>query len=204
MNGRLIVIDGPDGAGKTTQVARLAVHLKERGVDVVVLREPGGTAVGEAIRDLLLHSDTDVTAKTEMLLYQAARAQIVETKVRPALEMGRTVILDRYTYSTVAYQGHGLGLDPEGIRATAEVATGGLEPDHVVFLDLTPEAGLGRISGPQDRIEGRPLDFHRRVREGFLAQAQTLGAKATVVAADAPPADVAAAILGAISEAEGA
>jgi dTMP kinase len=202
MNGRLIVIDGPDGAGKTTQVARLAAHLKEHGSDVVVLREPGGTAVGEAIRDLLLHSDTDVTAKTEMLLYQAARAQIVETKVRPALEMGRTVILDRYIYSTIAYQGYGLGLDPKGIHATALVATGGLEPDHVVFLDLTPEQGLGRISGPQDRIEGRPLDFHRRVRAGFLAQAESLASKATVVDATAPAEDVAAAILHALPSAE--
>ena len=188
---RLIVIDGPDGSGKTTQVARLAAHWTDAGRDVAVFREPGGTPVGEAIRDLLLDPDTDVTAVAEMLLYQAARAQIVEARVRPALEAGQSVILDRYYYATVAYQGYGLGIETERIRDAVRVATGGLEPDHVVFLDVDPEVGLGRIDGPQDRIEGRPLEFHRRVREGFLAEAERLGDRATVIAADRPIDEVA-------------
>jgi len=181
------VIDGPDGAGKTTQAARLAAHLRAQGEAVVVLREPGATPMGEAIRDLLLDPDTDVTALAEMLLYQAARAQVVETVVRPALEAGKTVLLDRYWYSTLAYQGYGLGIDAAAVRSVSDVATGGLEPDRVVLLDVEPEVGLGRLDGARDRIEGRPLDFHRRVREGFREQAKALGEKATLIDASQPP-----------------
>jgi len=188
------VIDGPDGAGKTTQATRIAEFFRARGEDVVALREPGATPAGEAIRDLLLDADTDVTPLTEMLLYQAARAQVVETVIRPALAQGRTVVLDRYWYSTVAYQAHGLGLDAASVRHVSSVATGGVEPDHVFFLDVDPETGLGRLDGARDRIEGRPLDYHRRVRDGFLAEARALGGRATVLDASQPADDVAAAI----------
>jgi len=192
--GRFLVIDGPDGAGKTTQAMRIAEHFRARGEDVITLREPGATPAGEAIRDLLLDADTDVTALTEMLLYQAARAQIVETVIRPALARGETVVLDRYWYSTAAYQAHGLGLDPVSVRHVSAVATGGVEPDHVFFLDVDPELGLGRINGERDRIEGRPLDYHRRVRDGFLVEARALGGRATILDASRSADDVAAEI----------
>jgi len=192
--GRFLVIDGPDGAGKTTQAVSIAEYFRARGEDVITLREPGATPAGEAIRDLLLDADTDVTALTEMLLYQAARAQIVETVIRPALARGETVVLDRYWYSTAAYQAHGLGLDPVSVRHVSAVATGGVEPDHVFFLDVDPELGLGRINGERDRIEGRPLDYHRRVRDGFLVEARALGGRATILDASRSADDVAAEI----------
>jgi dTMP kinase len=191
VGGVFLVIDGPDGAGKTTQAARLAAHLREQGRTVVCLREPGATPAGEAIRDLLLDPDTDVTAMAEMLLYQAARAQVVEAVIRPALAEGQTVLLDRYWYSTAAYQGHGLGLDPAAIREVSKVATGGLEPDHVFLLDLPADVGLGRLGDERDRIEGRPLEYHERVRAGFVHEIGRLGARATVVDASRSPDDVA-------------
>lgn len=191
MGAHFLVIEGPDGAGKTTQAARLADSLRARDRRVVVLREPGATPVGEAIRDLLLAPSTDVVPMAEMLLYQAARAQVVQTEIRPALEAGTTVVLDRYWYSTVAYQGYGLGVAPDAIRAVSGIATGGLVPDHLFLLDLAPETGLARLRGKHDRIEGRPLDYHRRVRDGFLAEAARLGAHATVLDATLPPDEIA-------------
>ncbi len=193
--GRLYVIDGPDGAGKTTQAARVAAYLRERGREVLVLREPGGTPVGEAIRDVLLDPETDLTATAEMVLYQAARAQLVEAVVRPALEAGTDIVLDRFTYSTVAYQAFGLGLDADAVRQVAELVTGGIRPQRVFILDLDPETGLERLQGDRDRIEGRPRDFHRRVREGFLAEAERLGEDAVVVDATRSMDDVTQAIL---------
>lgn len=195
MPGRFFVIDGPDGSGKTTQAARLASELKARGEAVTVLREPGATPAGEAIRDLLLDPDTDVTPLAEMLLYQAARAQLVEAVVRPALESGQIVILDRYWYSTAAYQGSGLGLDRDAILSVSSVATGGLEPDHVFLLDVDPETALSRLDGRRDRIEGRPLDYHRRVREGFLEVARLLEGRCTVIDGARSPDEVAETIL---------
>ena len=200
MRGRFLVLDGPDGSGKTTQIARLAARLRERHEKVLVLREPGATPMGEAIRDLLLHADVDITPLAEMLLYQAARAHLVETVIRPALAAGQTVLLDRYWYSTAAYQGHGLGLDPEEIRRVSSVATGGLEPDRLILLDLPADIGLSRLKGKRDRVEGRSLEYHRRVREGFLDEARRLGEKATVIDAsrdeEAVARDVRAAVEG--------
>jgi dTMP kinase len=201
--GRFYVLDGPDGAGKTTQAARLAALLQERGATVSVLREPGATPAGEAIRDLLLDPETDIGCLAEMLLYQAARAQIIEAVVRPALEEGKTIVLDRFGYSTVAYQGYGLGLDPEIIRTVTRISTSGLEPDHVFILDLPPEVGLGRLDGPKDRIERRPLEYHQRVREGFLAEAKRLGDRCTLVDTTRTPDEVAASIREAIVRLDG-
>jgi len=196
---RFFVIDGPDGSGKTTQAARLAAEFRSRGQTVSVLREPGATPAGEAIRDLLLDPDTDITPLAEMLLYQAARAQIVETVIRPALETGHIVILDRYWYSTVAYQGYGLGLDRGEIERVSRVATCGLEPDHVFFLDLDPSTALARLDGARDRIEGRPLAYHTRVRQGFVEQSAGLGARCTLVDATRTADEVAARILAVVA-----
>jgi len=198
--GKFFVLDGPDGAGKTTQAARLAAFLRDRGATVSVLREPGATPAGEAIRDLLLDPDTDIGRLAEMLLYQAARAQIIESVVKPALDGGKTVVLDRFGCSTVAYQGFGLGLDPEVIRVVTRIATGGLEPDHVFILDLPPEVGLERLDGPKDRIERRPLDYHQRVREGFLSEAKRLGDRCTLVDTTQTPEEVAAEIRRAVEQ----
>ena len=203
MPGRFFVLDGPDGAGKTTQAARLAAFLQDRGATVSVLREPGATPAGEAIRDLLLDPETDIGSLSEMLLYQAARAQIIEAVVGPALEDGKTVVLDRFGYSTVAYQGFGLGLDPDVIRTVTRIATNGLEPDHVFILDLPPEVGLGRLDGPKDRIERRPLDYHQRVREGFVAEAKRLGERCTLVDTTQTPEEVALAIRLAVERLDG-
>ena len=200
MTGKFLVLDGPDGAGKTTQAARLATHLRNRGLPVIGLREPGATPAGEEIRDLLLNPETEIGARAEMLLYQAARAQIVEAVIRPQLEAGKTILLDRFGYATVAYQGYGLGLDPEEIRAVTRIATGGLQPDHVFILDLPPDVGLNRLDGPKDRIEGRPLDYHRRVRDGFLAEAKRLGDRCTLLDTTRSPDEVAADLIEAADE----
>jgi dTMP kinase len=181
VRGRFLVLDGPDGSGKTTQIARLAAKLRERGENVLVLREPGATPMGEAVRDLLLHADVDITPLAEMLLYQAARAHLVETVIRPALDAGQTVLLDRYWYSTAAYQGHGLGIDPDEIRRVSAVATKGLEPLRLILLDVPADIGLSRLKGKRDRVEGRSIEYHKRVRDGFLAEAKRLGGKAIVV-----------------------
>jgi dTMP kinase len=172
--GWFITIEGPEGSGKTTHAARLEAHLREAGLAVVRTREPGGTFLGERIRDLLLDVDSGdrpVDPLADALLFNAARRQLVEEVIRPALAAGTTVICARFADSTLAYQGHGAGLSLDELRALERVATGGLRPDLTVLLDLTPEAGLRRKS-PDDRTRFElafDLEFHRRVRDGFLA-----------------------------------
>ncbi len=151
----------------------------------------GGESAGRG--DEFVHR-RQVVPVAEMLLYQAARAQVVEAVIRPELESGHWVVLDRYCFSTMAYQGYGLGLDPAAVRRVTEVSTGGLMPDHLFLLDLDPALGLERTGARRrgrDRIEGRPLEYHRRVREGFLAEAQRFGAHATVLDASRPVESVA-------------
>jgi dTMP kinase len=160
--GRLIALEGPDGVGKSTQVARLQAYLAERGRPVVVVREPGGTPVGERLRAILLDPAVDMAPVTEMLLFAASRAEVVARVVRPALEAGTVVIMDRYVESSLAYQGYGLGVDREAIWAVNHVATGGLVPDCTVVL-----WGLGWRETGHDRVEGRSRAFRERVREGY-------------------------------------
>ncbi len=170
MTGLYIALEGPEGAGKTTQLQRLSARLRSAGLEVVETREPGGTAVGEAVRALLLDPARHLSPEAEMLLFAAARAQLVREVVQPALERGQVVLSDRSVYASLAYQGFGRGLDLEVIRRVNEVATAGLLPDLVLLLDLPVEEGLRRDVGGQaaDRIEGEGVEFHRRVREGFL------------------------------------
>lgn len=168
--GVFVVFEGGDGAGKTTQVELLQQWLASRGEDVVVTREPGGTPLGQSIREVLLHGD-DVTPRAEALLFAADRAHHVATVVRPALERGAVVLQDRYLDSSVAYQGSGRPLDPQDVRGLSVWATEGLLPDLTVLLDVDPAAGRRRRGGTEDRLEREADDFHTRVRERFLALA---------------------------------
>lgn len=166
--GRFIVLEGGEGAGKSTLSGALVARLREAGLDAIAVREPGGTAAGEKVRELL-HLELQPWAETFAFL--VARAQLVSEVIRPALERGATVVCDRYYPSTLAYQGYARGLGLDQLRAANALATGGLEPDLVVFLDIDPEVGLrrkhGEIEAIRTGLEG--LAFHQRVREGYLA-----------------------------------
>ncbi|HEV2357894.1 MAG TPA: dTMP kinase [bacterium] len=179
-----ITLEGPDGAGKTTQAALLVARLRAEGRDVVPLREPGGTAVGEQIRALLLDPrHAELAPRTEMLLFAASRAQLVAEVVAPALALGRVVVCERYVDASLAYQGVARGLGIDVVLAVNDAATGGLRPDLTLLLDLDPETGLRRARTATgradaggwaggDRLEGETAAFHARVREGFLALAR--------------------------------
>lgn len=170
LSSSFITFEGPDGSGKTTQIQLLAERLRAEGHEVVVTREPGGGGpVSEQIRNLLLHGG-DMARNTEMLLFFAARAEHVAALIRPAMAEGKIVLCDRYTDSTLAYQGHGLGVDQAAIRALHRFATGDLWPQRTLVLDIPPEVGLKRQGDP-NRMEERGLEFARRVRAGFLALA---------------------------------
>jgi dTMP kinase len=178
--GLFITIEGPDGAGKTSQVSLLAAHLEKLGIHYLKTREPGGTPISDQIRQLLLNPDhTEMDAKAEALLYAASRAQLVAEVIRPALAKGYVVICDRYIDASIAYQGS-LGLRPEDVRKINEFATGGLYPNRTYIIDIDPKIGIERIrrarrnefAGGLDRIEQRELDYHTAVREQFLSLIQ--------------------------------
>ncbi|MEX2540941.1 MAG: dTMP kinase [Trueperaceae bacterium] len=173
MAGLFIAFEGPEGGGKSTQIAALDARLRASGVDPVVTREPGGTGAGDAIRRVVLDPALEVAPLTEFLLYSASRAQLVSEILTPALAAGRVVVSDRFSGASLAYQGYGRRLELDFIEELTQRATGGLRPDLTVLLDLEPEQGLERIStrGDSDRLELADLEFHRRVRRGFLNQA---------------------------------
>jgi dTMP kinase len=196
MRGWFITIDGPDGSGKTTQAAAVAAHLADRGLDVHVTREPGGTWLGERLREILLARTGSVAPTdplTDALLFNAARRQLVTEVVRPALGAGRTVVCARFADSTLAYQGYGSGVPLERLRALEAAATDGLRPDLTILLDVPVEDGLARKApGDVTRFEAEfNLAFHRRVREGFLALASAEPERFAVVDATRPVAEVA-------------
>ena len=171
--GAFIVIEGGEGAGKSTQVRELTVWLREQGFDVVGTRQPGATKLGMRLRGLLLdRENTHITPRAETLLYAADKADHVEQEILPALQRGAVVISDRYIDSTLAYQGAGRELSVDEIREVNVWATQGLVPDLTVLLDVDPEEGLSRLGGPTDRIESESADFHNRVRKGFRALAE--------------------------------
>jgi dTMP kinase len=167
-----LALDGLDGTGKSTQQRLLCEWLREQGRDVVACRDPGTTPLGERIRTLLLARDSvAIDRRAEMLLYMAARAQMVAEVIEPALAAGKTVVSDRYLLANVVYQGYAGGLDPAEIWRVGQVATGGLLPKLVLVLDMPPEDAAARIRRQRDRMEEQGDDFSRRVREGFLTEA---------------------------------
>jgi dTMP kinase len=187
--GFFLALDGPDGGGKTTQVANLVAWLGEKGCDVVACRDPGGTALGDRIRGLLLDHDEHVALglRAEMLLYMASRAQLVDERIAPALEAGKLVVCDRFLLANVVYQGHAGGLDVDDVWRVGGVATGGLMPDLTLVLDVIPEVATARLQGPRDRMEARGADFHRRVRSGFLRALKTYPAPFRLIDASVEP-----------------
>jgi dTMP kinase len=203
--GLFITIDGPDGGGKTTQAERLRGHLVERGMAVHLTREPGGTWLGERLRDIILARTEAGAAPTDPLtdafLFDAARRQLVREVIRPALEAGTTVICARFADSTLAYQGYGAGVPLDALRSLEALATDGLRPDRTVLLDLPVEAGLARKTADDvTRFEAEyDLAFHQRVRDGFLALAA--GAPERIVVVDATRAvdEVAAAVAASVA-----
>jgi dTMP kinase len=183
--GIFITFEGVEGAGKTMQIRRLVSDLKNRGHAVILTREPGGTVISEEIRKILLDSSHRcMTAKAELLLYAAARAQHVEELILPALAQGRTVISDRFADATDAYQGHGRGLDPTLIQRLNRISTGGLVPDLTFVLDLPVQVGLARVRrgrSAMDRVEREDISFHERVRDGYLTIANRESQRMVVV-----------------------
>lgn len=202
--GILITFEGPEGSGKTTQARRLAAALTESGREVVLTREPGGTPVGERIREVLLDPGSEVPPlpRTEALLFCAARAELVGRILRPSLAAGAVVLCDRYLDATYAYQGHAAGVDMGQLRGVIEFATGGLAPDLTILLDLDVAQGLARRrrdSADWNRLDASPDEYHARVRDGYLSLAAAEPRRWRVVAADADPDTVASAVLSAVA-----
>ncbi|CAM3651211.1 dTMP kinase [Deinococcus frigens] len=173
-HGLFLSFEGPEGAGKSTQIARLAWHLEAAGQAPTITREPGGTPLGTRVRDVLLDPELTIDPLPEFLLYSASRAQLVTNVIRPALDRGKVVVCDRYADSSLAYQGFGRGLDAALLRGITAAATGGLWPDLTVLLDLDPVIGLQRAArrGQPDRLEQADLTFHQRLRQGFVQLAE--------------------------------
>lgn len=173
--GVFIVLEGPEGAGKSTQIGLLASRLAALGRECVLTREPGGTRAGDAIRHVLLDPAQRIAPLAEFLLYSASRAQLVEEVIAPALRAGNDVISDRFTGASVAYQGHGRGVELDLIDLLNARVSQGLTPDLTVLLDIDPATGLDRAAArsSHDRLEAESLEFHVRVRAGFVSQAQT-------------------------------
>jgi dTMP kinase len=195
--GRWITLEGGDGSGKTTQSDLLATWLSDAGHEVVRTREPGGSEVGQLIRDIVLHHRGDIAPRAEALLYAADRAHHVATVVRPALERGDIVLQDRYLDSSVAYQGAGRVLDATEIRDLSLWAAEGALPDLTVLLDLDPQTARTRLDSadkPFDRLEAEKAEFHGRVRDAYLALAAAEPERFLVIDASAPADAIAAEI----------
>lgn len=189
LTGLFITFEGPDGAGKTTQVKAFAEKLSALGHEVVLTREPGGTAISDEIRSLILDpAHTEMADFAEVLLYAASRAQHVQEKIKPSLKSGKIIVCDRFVEASVAYQGYGLGIDIERIKAINQFATGGLIPDRTYLLDLSVAEGRERLQARTglDRIEQKGAAYHERVRQGFLEIAKEHPQRIRVIDAKRP------------------
>lgn len=186
-----ITFEGPEGSGKTTQIRLLAEWLQSQGRAVVTTREPGGTRIGNGVRGLLLDiSHTEMTPRTETLLFNAARAQIVHEVIRPALQAGQVVLCDRFFDSTLAYQGYGYGQDRAELERIIRYATGGLCPDLTIYLDVQPEVGLARKQAGStqewNRLDARAVAFHQAVQQGYEELIRAEPARWSVIEGDLP------------------
>lgn len=193
IRGFFISLEGIEGTGKTTQARFLSERLVEKGYDVILTQEPGGTVIGNRIREILLYVDHgEMSYMTELLLYNAARAQHLSEKILPALNEGNIVITDRFTDSTIAYQGYGRGIDIELLKSIDLIATGGIRPDLTILFDLDVETGLQRNKGINkvDRLELEDIEFHKKVREGYLKIAEAETGRVRIVDASLPLKDV--------------
>ncbi len=187
IQGKFIVFDGGEGCGKSTQAQLLKQVFEADGARVVLVRDPGSTTVGELIRAILLNPENDqMSMRCEMLLYMAARAQMMQQIIMPALESNAVVISDRFVSSTLAYQLGGDGITKNEIEATAEMAIKGRWPDLTLILDMPPEHSIARVKRAKDRIELRPPAYHEQVRKNYLAQAAAMPDRYRVIAADRP------------------
>lgn len=184
MKGKFITFEGSEGCGKSTQSRFLYEYLKKKGKRVVYLREPGGTRISEKIRKVLLDPQNHIAPVCEMLLYMASRAQAVAEVIRPALSRGKIVVCDRFLDSTLAYQGYGLGVDIDLIKQMGKFVAGGIKPDLTIFLDLPIKKGLRHRELKKDRIELRSLDYHLRVRGGYLKLAAAEPLRIKIVKVD--------------------
>lgn len=203
-----VTFEGPEGSGKTTQIELLRGYLEEKGYSVLATREPGGTSIGDQIRAILLDPrNTEILPASEALLFSAARAQIVHQVIRPYLQQGGIVLCDRYADSTLVYQGYGHGLDLEMLHTITALATGGLKPDLTIYLDIDVEEGLRRKLAAHEaertewnRLDQQELDFHRRVREGYLEMAAKEPERWLVIDATQSVEAIQAAIRGKVEE----
>lgn len=191
----LITFEGLDGSGKTTQFQRAVAWLRECGLDVLTLREPGGTRIGDQIREILHNqTHTEMDARAELLLYAASRAQLVSERIKPHLQAGGIVLCDRYADSTVAYQGYARGLDLNFLDTLIQFATHGIKPDLTLYLDVTPEVGIRRRmqgQGEINRLDVEKIDFHKRVHQGYRALIAKEPQRWVTIAADQPIPDIA-------------
>lgn len=202
MKGKFITVEGTEGVGKTTNIQRITEWLDDRGIDYIATREPGGTALGEKIRELLLDKhNTSMAASTELLLMFAARAQHLEEKIIPALATGTWVLCDRFTDATYAYQGFGRGLNLEHIKGLESLVQGSLHPDFTLILDIDPALGMSRVRarGELDRFESEELAFFDRVRAGYRERVSAKPSRYSLVDASAPLAVVQAHIVDALN-----
>lgn len=179
-----ITLEGPEGGGKSTLAASLAQRLANAGYSVVTTREPGGTELGRQIRKMLLEQG-EVTARSELMLFLADRAQHVQEVILPALSNGKVVLCDRFTDSTLVYQGYARGLDLQMLRSANHWATDGLSPDLTLLLDIDPDVGLERLES-KDRLDSEPIEFHQKVRKGFLTEASINPERIQILSADRP------------------
>lgn len=203
LKGKFIVLDGPEGCGKSTQLRLLFEALQKQNVPVLSVRDPGTTRIGERIRAILLDPQNhEMSMRCEMLLYMAARAQMMSQVILPALAGGKSVLCDRFVSSTLAYQAGGEGLSDADIRTVADVAIQHRWPDLVLLLDMPPEQSFQRLQRDKDRIEQRPLAYHAQVRANYLAQAARDPDHYRIIPADRPMDAVHQGILAAIESLE--
>jgi len=186
VKGKFITFEGPEGSGKSTQTALALEYLKSKKIPVVFLREPGGVKISESIRKLLLDVKSEAMGdECETLLYMAARAQMVKEVLEPQLKAGAIILCDRFLDSTIAYQGYGNGVDIKTIEEIGSFATKGITPELTILFDIKPETGLSRASQKKDRIESRSIEYHNRVRHGYLELAKKYPNRIKVIKVDA-------------------